>query len=110
MALSPSRAIPLDPSHTYRFETACSAVAANSLVSITTVGKINIPCNTWTEIGAANLSPFDSFEYAIALAAPADSAKICTQSGLTKTGTFKCRSQKYWMSFKVIDEGVIPPF
>jgi hypothetical protein len=107
LAVSPTRSVPFDPSHTYRFQTKCSAGAANSLVGITTIGTIYVTCNSWTEIGAINNSPFYSFDYTIALAAPADSAKLCSGLEVTGTGTFKCRSRKYWASFEVIDEGVV---
>jgi hypothetical protein len=59
---------------------------------------------------SSRLSPFNSFEYAVALAAPADSAKVCSPSGVTTTERFKCRPRKYWASFTVIHEGEIPPF
>jgi hypothetical protein len=107
LAVSPTRSVPFDPSHTYRFQTRCSAGAANSLVSITTSWTINVPCNTWTQIGAINNAPFYTFDYTIALAAPAESAKLCSRLEVTGTGTFKCRSQKYWAALDVIDEGVV---
>ena len=107
LAASPTRSVPFDPSHTYRFQTKCSAGAANSLVGITTSGTTYVTCNSWTEIGALNNAPFYTFDYTIALAAPADSAKLCSGLEVAGTGTFKCRSQRYWASVEVIDEGVV---
>ena len=107
MVVSASRSIPLDPSHTYRFDFACSAAVPNSLVSITTVGTINVTCNSWTEVGMANLSPFNNFAYSITLD-PA--GKVCSQAGVTTTGTFRCRSKKSSAMLTVTDEGVVPTF
>jgi hypothetical protein len=108
MALSANRSVALDPSHTYLFSFACSAAAPNSLVTITTVGNINITCNSWTEIGAANLSPFSTFAYGITLDVPG--AKVCSEEVVTTTGTFRCKSRKYSATLTVTDEGVVPTF
>ena len=108
MAVSASQSVALDPSHTYLFSFTCSAAAPNSLVTVTTVGNTNITCNSWTEIGAANLSPFSAFAYGITLDVPG--SKVCSEEVVTTTGTFRCKAQKYSATLKVTDEGVLPTF
>jgi len=111
-ALSASRSVPLDPSHTYRFGFACSAAAPNSIVHITNdgnIGSINVPCNSSTELGMAYGSTFSNFGFEVTLDSPAG-VKVCSQAGVTRTGTFKCRSQKYLATLTVTDEGVLPTF
>jgi hypothetical protein len=106
---SPSRSAALDPSHTYRFGFGCSAAAGNSLVHITndgTIGSINVTCNSSTELGMAYGSAFSNFGVEITVDAPA--GKVCSQVGVTRTGTFKCRSGKYAAVLTVTDEGAVP--
>ena len=111
MALSASRTVPIQASHTYRFDFACSAAAAaNSLVHITNdgaIGSIYVTCNSGTELGMAYGTAFSNFGVDITLDSPAG-VKVCTQEGLTRTVTFKCRSQKYSASLTVTDEGELP--
>lgn len=110
LALSASRTAPLDPSHTYRFTTTCSSAAPNSLVTITTatnIPRISVTCDSWTELGAAYGTAFSEFGYEVSLDSPA--GKVCSEAGMTTTGTFKCRSQKYTAAFTVTDEGVVTP-
>lgn len=33
--------------------------------------------------------------------------KVCSQGGVTTTGIFRCRSQKYSATLTVTDEGVV---
>ena len=109
MAVSASRSAPIDPSHTYRFDFACSAGATNSLVHLTddgVIGSTNVTCNSWTELGAAYGTTFGSYGVEITLDAPA--SKVCTQAGMTRTGAFRCKSQKYSAVLTVTDEGVLP--
>ena len=108
-ALSPSGAAALDPSHTYRFGFGCSAAAPNSMVHITNdgnLGSINLLCNSSTELGMAYGSTFSNFGFEITLDSPA--GKVCSQVGVTRTGVFKCRSQKYAAVLTVTDEGALP--
>jgi hypothetical protein len=108
-ALSASRSGALDPSHTYRFGFGCSAAAPNSMVHITndgSIGSINVPCNTSTELGMAYGSTFSNFGFEVTLDSPA--GKVCSQAGVTRTGVFKCRSQKYAAVLTVTDEGALP--
>ena len=108
MGYSAARSTPLDPSHTYRFAFACSGAAGNSLVHITndgTIGSINVTCNSSTELGAAYGSTFSNYGVDITLA---PSGKICSQTGVTTTGTYRCKSQKYSATLTVSDEGVVP--
>jgi hypothetical protein len=64
MALSASRTVPIQASHTYRFDFACSAAAAaNSLVHITNdgaIGSIYVTCNSGTELGMAYGTAFSN--------------------------------------------------
>lgn len=110
MAVSASRSAPIDPSHTYRFDFTCSAAAAaNSLVHITNdgvIGSINVTCNSGTELGAAYGTTFGSYGVEITLDSP--TPKVCTQASTTRTGTFRCKSQKYSAALTVTDEGVLP--
>jgi len=109
-ALSASRSGALDPSHTYRFGFGCSAAAPNSMVHITNdgnIGSIYVPCNTSTELGMAYGSTFSNFGFEVTLDSPAG-AKVCSQVGVTGTGVFKCRSQKYAAVLTVTDEGALP--
>jgi hypothetical protein len=108
-ALSASGSGALDPSHTYRFGFGCSAAAPNSMVHITndgSIGSINLPCGAWTELGMAYGSTFSNFGFEVTLDPPA--GKVCSQAGVTRTGVFKCRSQKYAAVLTVTDEGVVP--
>ena len=108
-ALSASRSASLDPSHTYRFGFGCSAAAPNSMVHITndgSIGSIYVPCNTSTELGMAYGSTFSNFGFEVTLDSPA--GKVCRQAGVTRTGVFKCRSQKYAAVLTVTDEGALP--
>jgi hypothetical protein len=107
--LSASGSAALDPSHTYRFGFGCSAAAPNSMVHITndgSIGSINLPCNTSTELGMAYGSTFSNFGFEVTLDSPA--GKVCSQAGVTRTGVFKCRSQKYAAVLTVTDEGALP--
>jgi hypothetical protein len=106
LAVGASRAAPLDPTHIYRFSLSCSAAAANSIVSLTTNGPINVLCGGGgTELGPGLLwGPFTQFDYSIGLDSP--DGKVCSQAGVTTTGTFRCRSQKYSATLTVTDEGV----
>jgi hypothetical protein len=108
MASSAARSTPLDPSHTYRFAFACSAGAGNSIVHITndgTIGSINVACNSSTELGAAYGSTFSNYGVDITLS---PSGKLCSQTGVTFTGTYRCKAQKYSATLTVSDEGVLP--
>jgi hypothetical protein len=108
-ALSASRSAALDPSHTYRFGFGCSAAAPNSMVHITndgSIGSLNLPCGSWTELGMAYGSTFSNFGFEVTLDSPA--GKVCSQAGVTRTGVFKCRSQKYAAVLTVTDEGALP--
>ena len=108
MAYSAARSTPLDPSHTYRFAFACSAAAGNSLVHITndgTIGSINVTCNSATELGAAFGSTFSNYGVEITIAS---SGKVCSWTGVTTTGTYRCKSQKYSAMLTVSDEEVLP--
>ena len=109
-ALSASRSGALDPSHTYRFGFGCSAAAPNSMVHITnggSIGSLNLPCGSWTELGMAYGSTFSNFGFEVTLELLAG-AKVCSQAGVTRTGVFKCRSQKYAAVLTVTDEGALP--
>ena len=108
MAYSAARSAPLDPSHTYRFAFACSAAAGNSMVHITndgTIGSINVTCNSSTELGAAYGSTFSNYGVDITLS---PSGKVCSQTRVTTTGTYRCKSQRYSATLTVSDEGVVP--
>jgi hypothetical protein len=110
LALSAGKPVALDPSHTYRFDFACSSAVPNSLVTITTatnIPRISVTCNSWTEMGAVNGTFFNEFGYEISLDSPG--GKECSAAGLMTTGTFKCRFHKYTASLTVTDEGVITP-
>jgi hypothetical protein len=82
MALSASRTVPIQASHTYRFDFACSdAAAANSLVHITNdgaIGSIYVTCNSGTELGMAYGTAFSNFGVGITLDSPAG-VKVCAQ-------------------------------
>lgn len=110
LALSASRGVALDPSHSYRFDFACSSAVPNSLVTIrtaTNIPQISVTCNSWTEMGAVNGTYFNEFGYEISLDEPG--GKVCSAAGVTTTGTFKCRYHKYTASLTVTDEGVTTP-
>ncbi len=107
LALSANRTGPLDPTHIYRFGFTCSSAAPNSVVSITTatnIPRINLLCNSSTQLGAAYGSPFSEFGYEVSLDSP--SPQECNAAGVTTTGTFKCRFRKYTATLTVTDEGV----
>ena len=108
MAYSAARSTPIDPSHTYRFAFSCSASAGNSLVHISNdgnIGNINVTCNSSTELGAAYGSTFSNYGVDITLS---PSGKVCSVPGVTTTGTYRCKSQKYSASLTVSDEGIVP--
>lgn len=109
LAVSGTRSAPIEPSHTYRFDFACSAAAPNSLVHITNdgaIGSLNVPCNSSTELGMAYGTAFGSYGAEITLDWP--DGKVCSVAGQTRTGTFKCRSRKYVATLTVTDEGELP--
>jgi hypothetical protein len=108
MALSATRSAAIDPSHTYRFETTCSAGAGNSLVHISNdgvIGSIYVTCNSSTELGAAYGTTFSTYGVDITLD-PAGTT--CNWAGLTRTGTFRCKARKNSAALTVVDEGVLP--
>ncbi len=110
LALSANRAVPLDATHIYQFGLTCSNAAPNSLVSITTatnIPRINVLCNSSTELGAAYGTPFSEFGYEVTLDSP--SPKECRGVGVTTPGTFKCKLQKYTATLTVTDKGVGAP-
>jgi hypothetical protein len=109
-AAAPRRA-PLDPGHTYRFDFACgsAASAASSLMWIlteTNIPRIGVTCNSFTEMGMENGTPFAQFGYEIA---PEDGAAVCSNAGVTTTGTYRCKARKYTATLTVTDEGVVVP-
>ena len=109
MAVAPARSAAIDPSHTYRFETTCSAGAGNSLVHISNngvIGSIYVTCNSSTELGAAYGTTFSTYGVDITLA---PSGNVCSQTGLTRTGTFRCKARKFSAALTVVDEGVLLP-
>ncbi len=108
MAVSASRSAAIDPSHTYRFETTCSAGAGSSLIHIShdgVIGSIYVTCNSSTELGAAYGTTFSTYGVDITVD---PTGNVCSQTGLTRTGTFRCRARKYSAELTVVDEGVIP--
>jgi hypothetical protein len=110
LALIAGKPVSLDPSHTYRFGLTCSSAAPGAQVSVitaTNIPRIDFPCNSSTELGAAYGTAFSEFAYELALGTPTD--KVCSATGVTMTGSFKCRSRKYTATLTVIDEGVVTP-
>ena len=107
-AVAALRSTAIDPSHTYRFETTCSAGAGNSLVHISNdgaIGSIYVTCNSSTELGMAYGTTFSTYGVDITLD---PGGTVCSQGGLTRTGTFRCKSRKYTAALTVVDEGVVP--
>ena len=101
------RSTAIDPSHTYRFETTCSAGAENSLVHISNdgaIGSIYVTCNSFTELGAAYGTTFSTYGVDITLD---PSGTVCSQAGLIRTGTVRCKARKASAALTVVDEGVI---
>jgi hypothetical protein len=110
LELTAARTVSIDPGHTYRFAFACGNAASSSLVSITTatnIPRINVTCNSSTELGAAYGTAFGEFGYEIALGQASD--KVCSEAAVRTTGTFRCKSQKYAATLTVTDEGVVTP-
>ena len=107
-AVAALRSTAIDPSHTYRFETTCSADAGNSLVHISNdgvIGSIYVTCNSFTELGAAYGTTFSTYGVDIMMD---PGGTVCSQGGLTRTGTFRCKSRKLSAGLTVVDEGVLP--
>ena len=110
LELTATRTVPLDPGHTYQFAFTCSNAASGSIVSITTatnIPRINVTCNSSTELGAAYGTAFGEFGWEISLGSP--SGKPCGATGVTTTGTFRCKLQKYAATLTVTDEGIVTP-
>src|SRR5690242_1731796 len=106
-AMAAARSAAIDPSHTYRFETTCSAGAGNSLVHVSNdgvIGSIYVTCNLFTELGAAYGTTFSTYGVDITLD---PGGTVCSQGGQTRVGTFRCKSRKQSASLTVVDEGVI---
>lgn len=107
-AVAAMRSAAIDPSHTYRFETTCSAGAGSSLVHISNdgvIGSIYVTCNSSTELGAAYGTTFSTYAVDITLD---PGGTVCSQGALTRTGTFRCKSRKASAALTVVDEGVLP--
>ena len=109
-AAAPRRA-PLDPGHTYRFDFTCgsAAAAANSVVWIltdTNIPRLGVTCNSWTEMGMVNGTPFAQFAYEMT---PENGTPACSDAGLTTTGSYRCKARKYTATLNVTDEGVVAP-
>jgi hypothetical protein len=105
-----SRRAPLDPGHTYRFEFTCgsAASAANSvgwIITATNIPRLGVTCNSSTELGMAYGTPIAEFAYEIT---PEDGTPVCSESGLTTTGSYRCKTRKYTAALIVTDEGVLP--
>jgi hypothetical protein len=110
LELTANRTVSLDPGHTYQFAFTCANAASGSMVSITTatnIPRINVTCNSATELGAAYGTAFNEFGYEISLGSP--SVKDCGQAGVTTTGTYRCKAQKYSATLTVTDEGILTP-
>jgi hypothetical protein len=109
MAVAALRSAAIDPSHTYRFETTCSAGAGNSLIHISNdgvIGSLYVGCNSSTELGAAYGTTFSTYGVDITLD---PGGTVCNQGGLVRTGTFRCKARKSSATLTVVDEGVITP-
>jgi len=109
MSIVSQRSANIDPSHTYRFETTCSNGAGNSLIHISNdgvIGSLYVGCNSSTELGAAYGTTFSTYGVDSTLD---PSGTVCSQSGLVRTGTYRCKARKSSASLKVVDEGVIVP-
>jgi hypothetical protein len=78
-----------------------------SITTATNIPRINVTCNSSTELGAAYGTAFGEFGWEISLGSP--SAKECGATGVTTTGTFRCKSQKYAATLTVTDEGILTP-
>ncbi|HET7470152.1 MAG TPA: hypothetical protein VFJ81_10775 [Gemmatimonadales bacterium] len=107
MASAALRSAAIDPSHTYRFETTCSAGAGNSLIHISNdgvIGSLYVTCNSFTELGAAYGTTFSTYGVDITLD---PGGTVCSQPGLTRTGTVRCKSRKLSAALTVVDEGVL---
>jgi len=105
-----SRRAPLDPGHTYRFEFTCgsAASAANSvgwIITATNIPRLGVTCNSSTELGMAYGTPIAEFAYEIT---PENGTPACSVSGLTTTGSYRCKTRKYTAALIVTDEGVLP--
>ena len=109
-ALSEGKPVALDPSHTYRLGLTCSGAASGAQVSVitaTNIPRIDFPCNSSTELGAAYGTAFSEFGYELSLGSP--NGKVCSAAGVATTGSFKCRSRRYTATLTVIDDGVVTP-
>lgn len=109
-ALSAGKPVALDPSHTYRFGLTCSSAAPGAQVGVitaTNIPRIDLACNSSTELGAAYGTAFSEFGYELSLGTP--TGKVCSATGVRTTGSFKCRSRKYTATLTVIDEGIVTP-
>jgi hypothetical protein len=109
LAAAAQRATTIDPSHTYRFETTCSNGAGNSLLHISNdgvIGSLYVGCNSSTELGGAYGTTFSTYGVDITLD---PSGTVCSQTGLVKTGTYRCKARKSSASVTVVDEGVVQP-
>ena len=101
----------LDPGHTYRFDFTCGsgAATANSvgwIITDTNIPRLGITCNSSTEMGMAYGTAFAQFGYEIT---PEDGAPVCSQAGLTTTGSYRCKARRYSATLTVTDEGVLTP-
>lgn len=104
-----SRRESLDPGHTYRFDFTCGsgAAATNSvgwIITETNIPRLGVTCNSSTELGMAYGTAFAEFAYEIT---PEEGAPVCSQAGLTTTGTYRCKARKYTAALTVTDEGVL---
>jgi hypothetical protein len=54
-------------------------------------------------LAATLVATFGSYGVEITLDAPA--GRVCTQAVTSRTGTFRCKSQKYSAALTVTDEG-----
>jgi len=105
-----SRRAPLDPGHTYRFDFTCgsAAAAANSvgwIITATNIPRLGVTCNSSTELGMAYGTAFAEFAYEIT---PEDGTPVCSEAGLTTTGSYRCKARRYTAALTVTDEGVLP--
>lgn len=105
-----SRRAPLDPGHTYRFDFTCgsAAAAANSvgwIITATNIPRLGVTCNSSTELGMAYGTAFAEFAYEIT---PEDGPPLCSEVGLTTTGSYRCKARRYTATLTVTDEGILP--
>jgi hypothetical protein len=107
VALSAAKPVALDPTHVYQFDVTCTNAAPSSMVIIntaTTYPTTWVPCNGSFQLGPGISTPLTWYDYEIDLDSP--NHLVCSRAGVTTTGTFKCKSQKYTATLTVTDKGV----